>query len=215
MVLLDSGFIAISTDCCCGGGTGACCLCGVCSTTTHEECDNLHGSFQEGVSCDGLDCTSVLQSGCCICPAGSTPECPGPFQCCETKLETECAEGCTFFAGEGGFGAAFCCGDNSDGTPCSVCFACPPSLEGYCCPDYPAAGGRYCCLTGDGEVNPHYTCCGQGDNSCCNDLTQQCCENVDPESGDPFNYCCGLDETCCGFFGCCPAGTTCTELGCV
>ncbi len=208
MVLLDSGFIAISTGCCCGGG--ACCHYGVCTNEPDAAtCLAIPGGFYfgDGTSCGDIDCTTA-HIGCCVCEPGEG-DCIGPFNCCSTTVNTNCPETCTFIGGEGGIGPAFCCVDGSDGTPCASCFSWPPELATHCCPDYPAAGGRYCCLNGiiDDPLFPHYTCCGQGENSCCNDLTQQCCTNVDPESGDPFNYCCDLaTEECCGFAGCCPIG---------
>ncbi len=215
-VLLDSGLIATSIDCCCGGGeTGGCCVGDTCSILTSEECSAQHGTYRgNGTDCFGVDCTIEPQFGCCICP-DLGESCAGAYSC--RILSTDCNDPCTFFPGFGGYGPSSCCDVCEHGTTVSVCFDWPPTLASYCCPCYPPAGINRCCFIGvEGDPDfPHYTCCGQGDDSCCNDSTEQCCENVDPESGDPFNYCCGLDGTCCGFFGCCPSGTTCTELGCV
>ncbi len=192
-MLLDSGMVAINTGCCCGGGGGACCAYGSCS---HEPdsatCLAIPGGFYlgDGTACGDYDCTTE-EIGCCICPAGVS-DCPGPDQCCETKLRSECSELCTFLGGFAGTGPAFCCGS---GSGCAVCFSYPPTAATHCCPFYPPLGVEQCCLFG-------YTCCGQGDSSCCNDLTEICCD-IDPE----LKYCCtAATHECCGFDGCCPIG---------
>ncbi len=207
--IAGGGYKGDGTDCDpnpCGVGpaTGACCHYGVCTIETHDTCLAIPGGFYfgDGTSCFGRDCETEL-IGCCVCQPGQG-DCLGPFPCCSTTTNTGCPEDCTFFGGFGGIGPAFCCGDDSDGTPCSVCFSWPPALATFCCPNYPPAGIRYCCHYD--PINP-WICCGQGDDACCNPFTQQCCYNVDPESGDLFNYCCDLaTEECCGFSGCCPIG---------
>ncbi len=190
-----------SSDCSpnpCGSITGACCVGNVCSILTSAECSSMHGSYLgNGTTCSGVDCTTVPQTGCCHCP-DTVHSCDGTF-CCDT-LPVDCTDPCTFVAGFGGYGPAFCCNPSGSEEPCATCSYWPEELATHCCPSYPPAGLDYCCLNG-------YTCCGQGDSQCCNNLTEQCCFNVDPDSGIPFNYCCPIDGfECCGFDGCCPTG---------
>ena len=177
-------------------GGGACCAYGDCSVEPNlATCLAIPGGFYlgDGTACGDYDCTTEA-IGCCICPPGAG-DCPGPFQCCSTTLDTGCPETCTFNRGFAGIGPAFCCGDNSSGTPCAVCFSYPPTAASHCCPTYPPLGAEQCCLFG-------YTCCGQGDSACCNDLTEVCCD-IDSE----FKYCCtSATQECCGFDGCCPIG---------
>ncbi len=56
MVLLDSSSVATDEMCCCGD-TGACCIDGMCSITTEEDCTGMGGTYLgNGTTCDPNPC---------------------------------------------------------------------------------------------------------------------------------------------------------------
>ncbi len=200
------------TDCSvvvCGGGgpTGGCCVGNACSILTSVECSSMHGTYLgDGSNCFGIDCTTVSQLGCCHCPTGEG-SCEGSY-CC-TILGTDCHSPCSFSAGFGGYGPAFCCPEGGDPVyGCATCIDWPEELATHCCPLSTDIGSYYCCDTG-------YTCCGGFDPStCCNDLTEQCVHPVDPETGYVGSFCCPIDWIPCGFDPCCdPATQYCCDVG--
>ncbi len=220
MVLLDSGLVAISTDCCCG--VGACCNeDSTCNIRTELECIGLGGTYLgNGVPCDPNPCGG----GACCChgicvnqPSGAAClECQGAYYygdgtacsdpgvdcgdvgCC-THVDTTChttvfGEECVIF-----FAGGFCVEGDT---------LCCDALTQQHCPFSSDLGSTYCC-------DLDYTCCGGFDPStCCNTLTEQCLHPVDPGTGDVGSFCCPIDWTPCGFEPCCdPATQHCCDVG--
>ncbi len=64
--LMVGGKVALSDDCCCGAGLGACCLNGVCTQTTETDCRAIGGRWSSGLSCDPNPC-------CDNCPDSMAP----------------------------------------------------------------------------------------------------------------------------------------------
>ncbi len=161
-MLLDSGFVAISTDCCCVVG-GACCLHGSCSIVVDEAaCLAIFGTYTgDGTVCADVDCTDA---GCCSyfslgqhCDNLFSVQCdthPGStFQgggfCCGTILDPS-ANCCLF--DDGFYGLQKCCLDRSG----TISFCCPDS--GTCCDTVCCLPGEPCCDDGFGS----FYCCGAG-----------------------------------------------------
>ncbi len=74
MVLLDSGLVATSEDCCCDTDTGACCYeGGFCEDLTESDCNDSGGEWQGlGTSCSDDPCP---------CEEGCNPPVTPPCSC--------------------------------------------------------------------------------------------------------------------------------------
>lgn len=66
MVLLDSGSVATSEDCCCAGGV--CCDCdGNCDDATNQEdCEANGGQWFADQTCDDNPCDTLVKGACCV-----------------------------------------------------------------------------------------------------------------------------------------------------
>ncbi len=136
--------------------TGACCIDGVCSQLSEDDCATAVGYFfGNGTPCDPDPCPDL---GCCV---------TGEF--CETILGSDCIFPSIFI------GANKFCWPEGDTSSFGVVSCCSPGdtlcqdefLNYFCCtPPNTCCNPTSCCT-------PDQTCCeGFG---CCDNDTQECC----------------------------------------
>ncbi len=167
----------------CGGG--ACCVYGVCSILSQDDCNTASGHyFGDGTDCDPDPCIHI---GCCL-----------QGELCQTFTSIQCASVGGIFVGDprgtfcwpagdtSGFGIVSCCfpGDNRciGGNGLDYFCCTPPNI---CCSG--TESGIACC-------SPEQTCCQfSGNGACCDNATEECCSE---DGCCPIGFC--VDGFCTG-----------------
>ncbi len=123
-------------DDCGGATTGACCIDGVCSIRSHDDCAGLGGIYQgNGIPCDPTPCIGLCCQPITVCPDPVDTVCVEGGECLSTITRVECA---------GTWGVASCddcfvatpeCCDSSNPICCIGDFGLTCCFEDeHCCP---------------------------------------------------------------------------------